>query len=297
MSTTLVIMAAWMGSRYWGLKQIDWFWPNWETILEYSIYDSIRSWFDHVVLVIRESFHEEFKKVLGNRFDNKIKVSYVYQEINPKVIWFEHLPERTKPWWTGHAVLATKEVINWPFCVINADDYYGVDGFRQMFDYLSNNCKSSNCAMVWYILKNTLSENGTVNRWVCKIDSDNNLKNIEERLKVSQNSKSTASKPDGEETSIDSVVSMNFRWFHNSIFEVFESEFIKFLKEKGDQEGSEFYITVPPNTFVHTQGKECKVMVSEDKRYWVTYAKDKDFVQKAITKLIDDWIYPSNLRD
>ncbi len=288
-------MAAWMWSRYWGLKQIDWFWPHWETILEYSIYDAIRSWFDHVVLVIRESFHEEFQKVLGNRFDDKIKVSYVYQEINPDIPWFESLPDRVKPWGTGHAVLATKSVIDWPFCVINADDYYGVDWFRQMFDYLSNSCKPHTCAMVWYVLKNTLSENGTVNRWICKIDNENNLTNIEERIKVSQNSKTTASKPDGEETSIDSIVSMNFWGFHNSIFDIFEKEFLKFLEEKWTQEWSEFYITVPPNTFVHTEGKECKVMVSKDKRYWVTYADDKEFVQKSIIELVDSKVYPDKL--
>ena len=297
MSTTLVIMAAWMGSRYGGLKQIDWFWPNWETILEYSIFDAIRAWFDHVVLVIRESFHDEFKEVLWNRFDDKIKVSYVYQEISPKILGFEHLPERTKPWGTWHAVLATKSVIDWPFCVINADDYYGVDGYRQMFDYLSNSCKEQTCAMVGYVLENTLSDNGTVNRWVCKLDDESNLTNIEERIKISQNSDTTASKPDGEETSLQSIVSMNFRWFHNSIFEVFEKEFHTFLEEKWDQDGSEFYITVPPNTFVHTEGKSCKVMVSEDKRYGVTYADDKDFVQKSIINLVDSWVYPNKLRE
>ena len=297
MQTTLVIMAAGMWSRYWWLKQIDGFGPNWETILEYSIFDAIRAWFDHVVLVIRESFHQQFKDVLGSRFDNKIKVSYVYQEINPKVAGFESLPERNKPRWTWHAVLSAKELVDWPFCVINADDYYGVDWFKQMFDFLSTRCKENTCSMVWYILQNTLSKNWTVNRGICKVDKEWNLENITERLKVSQSSDTTASKPDGEETSIKSVVSMNFRWFHQSIFDVFETKFREFLKEKWSDEWAEFYITVPPNSFVHSKEKICEVLVSEDKRYGVTYAEDKPVTQEAILDLVDRWLYPSPLRN
>ena len=297
MWNTLVIMAAGMWSRYWWLKQIDGFGPNNETLLEYSVYDAIRTWFDHVVLVIRKSFYDQFQEVLWDKFAHKIQVSYVFQEVNPSIIWFEHLPERKKPRWTWHAVLCAREVVDWPFCVINADDYYWVDGFRHMSKFLSNNCKEDTCAMVWYILKNTLSENGTVNRWICNIDSNNNLTSITERLKISQKSPTTASKHDGEETSIESIVSMNFWWFHHSIFDIFQQEFEKFLKNKWDIEWSEFYITTPPNTFVQDKNKKCRVLVSEDRRHWVTYSEDKTHTQEAIASLIKKWVYPNSLRN
>ncbi len=297
MNTTLVIMAAWMGSRYGGLKQIDWFGPNGETILEYSIYDAIRAWFTDVVIIIRRSFEEQFKQVLGSRFDDKIRIQYAFQEINPVVEGFDSLPVREKPRGTGHAVLSAKDHIKGNFCVINADDYYGVDWYRQMHDWLLNNCKENTCSMVWYILENTLSENGTVNRGVCKVDSESNLTDIEERLKVWKISETMAAKPDGEETWLESIVSMNFWGFHATIFAVFEVEFHKFLKEQWTIEKSEFFITVPPNQFVKSVDKECKVMISNDKRYWVTYADDKTTTQKAIKALVDEGIYPENLRE
>ena len=297
MNTTLVIMAAWMGSRYGGLKQIDSFGPNGETILEYSIYDAIRAWFTDVVIIIRRSFEEQFKEVLGSRFDDKIRVQYAFQEINPVVEGFDSLPVREKPRGTGHAVLSAKDHIKGNFCVINADDYYGVDWYRQMHDWLLNKCKENTCSMVWYILENTLSENGTVNRGVCKVDSENNLTDIEERLKVWKISETMAAKPDGEETWLESIVSMNFWGFHATIFAVFEAEFHKFLSEQAHKEWSEFFITVPPNKFVHTPEKTCEVMVSKDKRYGVTYADDKITTQKAIKALVDDGVYPENLRE
>lgn len=146
-----------MWSRYGWLKQIDWFGPNWETILEYSVYDAIRVWFDHIVLVIRESFHQQFQEVLWSKFSDKIKVDYVFQEINPEIKWFEDLPQRGKPRGTGHAVLAAQSVISQPFCVINADDYYGVDWYRQMLDWLSNKCKKKHLLYgVIYAKKHTV---------------------------------------------------------------------------------------------------------------------------------------------
>jgi len=295
MWASLLIMAAGMGSRYGGLKQIDWFGPHWETILEYSIYDAIRVWFDHVVLVIRESFHKQFQDVLWSKFSDKIKVDYVFQEINPKVAWFDDLPHREKPRGTGHAVLAARDVIDQPFCVINADDYYWVDWYRQMLDWLSNNCKKNTCSMIWYILKNTLSSNGTVNRWICEVDENGRLQNVAERLKIERNSPTTVINPNGVTLPDDSIVSMNFWWFHQDFFGFLETQFHTFLKEKWQLENYEFYIPAVANNFAHREWNHCDVMVSQDKWYGVTYAQDKPITQTAITSLVTQWVYPNNL--
>lgn len=297
MWASLLIMAAGMWSRYGWLKQIDWFGPNGETILEYSIYDAIRVGFDHVVLVIRESFHEQFKEVLWSKFQDKIKVDYVFQEINPQVEWFDDLPHREKPRGTGHAVLAARDAIDQPFCVINADDYYWVDGYRQMLDWLSNNCKENTCSMIWYVLKNTLSENWTVNRWICEVNSDGKLLNVAERLKIERNSPTTVINPNGHTLPDDSIVSMNFWWFHQNFFWFLESEFHTFLKDKWGLENYEFYIPAAANSFAKKEGNWCDVMVSQDRRYGVTYADDKKTTQDAILGLVESGVYPNNLWD
>ncbi len=284
-----------MWSRYWGLKQIDSFWPNWETILEYSIYDAIRAWFDHVVLIIRESFYDQFKEVLGGRFEKSIKVSYVFQEVNPKITWFENIQNRTKPWWTWHAVLSAREVVNWNFCVINADDYYWVDWFRQMHDWLSNNCKENTCSLVWYILKNTLSENGTVNRGICEVDENWKLLHVAERLKLKRSTPSTVVNPNWVTLVDDSIASMNFWWFHSSFFDNLEKEFYSFLENHWMDDWYEFYIPSAANSFSKKIWNYCDVMISQDKRYWVTYSEDKPITQKAILKLVENWIYPNKL--
>lgn len=290
---TLLIMAAWMWSRYGWLKQIDAFWPHGETILEYSIFDAIRAWFSHVVLVIRESFHEDFLAVFADTFQDKIQVTYIYQEINPVVPWFD-LPIRKKPRWTGHAVLAAKDVIDGPFCVINADDWYGLDAFRKMSDYLGN-IDTHMCGMVGYILENTLSPHGTVNRWVCKVNEQSHLLAIQEHLKIWYVA-DIVQDINGTPLSPQAIVSMNFRWFDASIVAIFEQEFHAFLNQHKDEEWAEFFITTPPNTFVKEAWKVCDVLVSNDSRYGVTYAEDKPFVQKAITELVESWVYPNYLR-
>lgn len=295
MKTTLVIMAAWMGSRYGGLKQIDGFGPHDETILEYSVYDAIRAWFTDVVLIIRESFYEQFKEVLGNRFDDKIRVQYVFQEINPSIEWFEDIQHREKPRGTGHAVLAARDVVDSNFCVINADDYYGVDAYRQMFDWLSNKCKEDSCSMVGYILKNTLSDHGTVNRWICEVDDTWQLVNVQEWLKLWRDSATTVINPNGDSLPDTSIVSMNFWWFHQSFFNYLEDEFHKFLTVHGQDEWYEFYIPSAANNFSQNKANSCDVMISEDSWYGVTYAKDKETTQQAITKLVNEWIYPDHL--
>ena len=294
---TLVIMAAGMWSRYgwWWRKQIDDFWPSGETILEYSIYDAIQAWFDHVVLVIREEFQEKFHEILGSRFADQIRVSYAYQEINPQIDGLD-LITREKPRGTGHAVLAAKELVTTNFCVINADDYYGPDAYRQMATYLSKNCKTTTCAMVWYILENTLSAHGTVNRWVCHIADDGTLIDIHERLKLQKNSPTTASIPEGTVFSLDSVVSMNFAWFHLSFFEFLETQFRAFLADHAQELTAEFFLPAQVNTFLHQAWHQCDVMISQDRRYGVTNPEDKPVVQEAMRWLVASWVYPTPLR-
>ncbi len=293
---TLIIMAAWMWSRYGWLKQIDAFGPNGETILEYSIYDAIQSWFDHVVLVIRESFHEQFQEVLWSRFDDQIKVTYVFQVINPTIEWFD-LVQREKPRGTGHAVLAAKDVFTSNFCVINADDYYWKDAFGQMSTYLSKKCKKETCSMVWYVLKNTLSPHGTVNRWICDIAENGTLTDVHERLKIEQNSPTTVINPNGHKLPLDSIVSVNFFWFHHSFFWFLEQEFHAFLAEHGQEEKYEFYLPHALNSFIHKEDQQCDMMVTQDKRHGVTYADDKPVVKEAIQWLVSSWVYPSPLRE
>jgi len=293
MSATLLIMAAWMWSRYWWLKQIDAFGPNWETILEYSIYDAIQAWFTKVVIVIRESFYEDFLRVLWDKFAKHIEVSYVFQYLNPVVEWFD-LPVREKPRWTGHAVLSAESQVDEPFCVINADDWYWRDAFVKMYRYLTESLQANTCCMVWYIIENTLSAHGTVNRWVCTVDAAWSLSSITEHLKIWYRD-SVLSDETGYELSQDTVVSMNFWWFHPSIFSVFASEFRLFLEKYKDIPKSEFFITTPPNTFVHAPWKKCDVLISNDARHWVTYSEDKPYVQKAIMDMVSAWKYPTGL--
>lgn len=293
---TLLIMAAWMWSRYGWLKQIDWFGPHGETILEYSVYDAIKAWFDHVVLVIRESFYEQFKEVLGSRFDDKIKVTYVFQEINPTVEWF-NLIHREKPRGTGHAVLAAKEVIDGNFCVINADDYYGVDAYTQMGEYLTDRCTPNTCSMVGYILKNTLSGNWSVNRWICHLREDWTLDDVHERIKLEQDSPTTVVNPNWDNLPIESITSLNFRWFNASFFDHLEKEFHVFLKEHGQEETYEFFLPSAINSYIHLPWNSCEVMVSHDKRHGVSYANDKPVVQNAIQVLVSEWTYPSPIRE
>ncbi|MFT6760732.1 MAG: choline kinase, partial [Psychroserpens sp.] len=184
MKPTLLILAAGMGSRYGGLKQIDPLGPNGETIIEYSIYDAIQAGFGKVVFVIRESFADAFKEQFTGKFDNKIEVAYAYQDVNTPVEGIDNIPEREKPWGTMHAVLVAHDVINEPFAVINADDFYGADGFHQIADFLKNKCSEDTYTMVGYVLKNTLSDHGQVSRGVCVADADNNLAKVDERTKI-----------------------------------------------------------------------------------------------------------------
>ena len=293
---TLVILAAGMGSRYGGLKQIDPITSEGEFIIDFSVYDAIQSGFDRVVFVIKEENLDIFRDTIGKRFENKIKVEYAFQRLCD-------IPEgctvpegRQKPWGTAQALLATKNIVNDPFAVINADDFYGRDAYRLLAKHLSDakNGEGKKYAMVGYILKNTLTENGTVSRGICEVDDNGMLKSVVERTAISR---------DGDKAvcgdvviALDSIASMNCWGFTPDIFPELEKGFAKFLGEKHENElKCEYYL--PFAVCELLERGECSVNVypSGDAWYGVTYKEDKESVTASIAKLKENGVYPKSV--
>jgi NDP-sugar pyrophosphorylase family protein len=297
MKPTLLILAAGMGSRYGGLKQIDPLGPNGETIIEYSIYDAIKAGFGKVVFVIRESFADAFKEQVSGKFDNQIEIAYAYQDVNTPVEGITDLPHREKPWGTMHAVLVAHEVINEPFAVINADDFYGADGFHQIAAFLKNECSPSTYCMVGYVLRNTLSPNGHVSRGVCIADAENCLATVTERTKIHwEDDKAIYHEGDTtHEVNPDSVVSMNFWGFHPNVFEVSRHMFIDFVRENRDNPKAEFFIPLVADSLIASKKARFNVLTSNDLWYGVTYQEDRPTVVDAFKKLVAEGKYPSPL--
>ena len=297
MKPTLLILAAGMGSRYGGLKQIDGIGPNNEPIIEYSIYDAIKAGFGKIVFVIREEFDAAFREIF-DAFNNRIEIEYVYQPVNFKVEGLS-LVERTKPWGTSHAVLIAKDVIKEPFAVINADDYYGANSFKIMADFLANECSSSNMSMLGYILENTLSENGTVNRGVCEVDSKNNLIVVNEREKLVRQGEKVEYNVGSEEPSgeVDpkSYVSMNYWGFHPSIFKEIEEGLYNFMIENSNSPTAEYYIPTIVSEKIKAGEVSFAVIPTNDNWFGVTYKEDKQMAIDALNKHIENGVYPKNL--
>lgn len=295
---TLLILAAGMGSRYGGLKQVEPIGPNGETILEYSIFDAIRAGFGKVVFVIRKSFAEEFKARFAGKLDGKIEVKYVYQELD-KLPQGYSLPEgREKPWGTGHAILMAKDVIKEPFAAINADDFYGRESFRVAADFLTRHVAADNYGMVGYQVKNTLSEFGTVSRGICKTNADNNLVEITERHGIArENGQIYFMDEAGTKVAVgdNTPVSMNFWGFHPSLFKHLESQFKIFLDEKMKEPKSEFYIPSVVFELIRTGEAQAKVLDADSQWFGVTYPEDKPFVVEQIKRLTDQGDYPKGL--
>lgn len=298
MKPTLLILAAGMGSRFGGLKQIEPVGPNGETILEYSVYDAIRAGFGKVVFVIREGFAESFKDKFESKLSGKIKIEYVYQETNILPLGFQ-LPEgRDKPWGTGHAVLMAKETINEPFAVINADDFYGANAYQILAQYLTSQISEDNYAMVGYQLDKTLSDFGSVSRGVCITDDKNKLAQITETHKIRpENGKilCESAESDLAELKGNEIVSMNFWGFHPSIFRNIESQFIDFLKQNINLPKSEFYIPFVVFEMIKQGLVSVEVLSADSPWFGVTYKEDKPFVMAQIKQLTEEGIYPDNL--
>ena len=299
MKPTLFVLAAGMGSRYGGLKQLDGLGPNGETIMDYSIYDAIKAGFGKVVFVIRKSFEADFRAVVVNKFKNLIDVEVVFQDITDVPEGCTYNPEREKPWGTNHAVLMGREVIKEPFAVINADDFYGQESFAILADFLRSVVgKTNEYCMIGYRIGNTLSESGSVSRGVCVVDENNLLKNVVERTHIEEKGGTIIFiDENGEEVSIaaETPVSMNMWGFTPDYFDYSLEYFKQFLAENGDKLKSEFYIPLAVNNLIVEGRATCAVLDTPSKWFGVTYAEDRPQVVLKINELIRKGVYPKQL--
>jgi len=296
MKPTLLILAAGMGSRYGGLKQIDGIGPNEEPIIEYSIYDAIQSGFGKIVFVIRQEFDEAFRSRFS-KFEEMIEIAYAYQPVHVELEGVD-LIERQKPWGTSHAVLVAKDFINEPFAVINADDYYGNNSFKIMADFLQNDCSPSVMSMLGYVLDNTLSEHGTVNRGVCEVTEDGNLVEVIERTKIADVNGTVqynVGEDDGAELNPKASVSMNYWGFHPSIFAEIEQGLHAFMKEHAQDPKAEYYIPNIVTDKINDGTMVVKVIPTTDTWFGVTYKEDKPMAVAAIAEQIEKGVYPTPL--
>ena len=294
---TLLILAAGLGNRYGGIKQMDKIGPSGESIIDYSIFDAIRAGFDKVVFVLNDRILEDFKAIYEPRLKNRIKTEYILQEISDVPNGTNYNPERKKPWGTGHAVLAARNHISEPFAVINADDFYGREAFSLISGYLSllDNSEKS-CAMIGYQMENTLSDHGSVSRGICQI-SNGYLTDVVERTKISRKNGKIVYRAHNSDIALEdqSVVSMNFWGFSPVFFKQAEAEFRSFLNENAEKTEAEFYIPYVINKLVKTGEAPCKVLTSNNKWFGVTYKEDKPVTIEKINQLIHRGFYPENL--
>ncbi|MDR2027087.1 MAG: nucleotidyltransferase [Prevotellaceae bacterium] len=299
MKPTLFVLAAGLGSRYGGLKQMDGVGPSGETIMEYSVYDAIQAGFGKVVFVIRHSFDDAFREFADARFSKKIPVGIVYQEITYLPDGYRPHPEREKPWGTNHAVLMAKDAVKEPFCVINADDFYGRTSFEVMSGFLQNVAgKTNQYSMVGFRIQNTLSESGAVARGVSQTDENGYLTNVVERTHVERLDGAIKYRDaDGEWHLIEdnTPVSMNIWGFTPDYFQHSETYFKKFLDEHGQELKSEFFIPLVVNSLVQEKISTVKVLDTDAQWFGVTYKEDKPSVIEKINNLVKNNIYPDNL--
>lgn len=294
---TLLILAAGMGSRYGGIKQIDPFGPNGETIIDYSLYDAIKAGYGKVVFIIRKEIEVEFKEIFTQKLEGKIEIDFVCQEKESFIPAGMDISGRAKPWGTGHAVLCAKDAIHEPFAVINADDFYGYHAFKVMADFLAADQDAKLHSLVGYRIENTLSENGSVSRGVCTADAEDFLTSINERTNIDRkDSKIVYTEGDKDvELPEGTLVSMNFFGFQEEIFNQIEPLFVDFLKEKGTEPKAEFFIPLFANQLLASGEAKFKVLNSADVWFGVTYKEDKPTVQAAISALIAKGAYPDKL--
>lgn len=287
-----------MGSRYGSLKQMDGFGPNGETIIEYSIYDAIRAGFEKVVFVVRKSFRDEIERHFRQKLGDRIELIFVEQELDKIPDGFELNPEREKPWGTAHAVLMGADVIDGPFAVINADDYYGPSSYKELIGFFATSKDPNAFSVVSYYLKNTLSDHGTVNRGVCFQDEHSYLTKIVETLKISRNENGEIKYPtEAGEGSLteDTLVSMNMFGFTQKFFDYASEKFKTFLTEHGHELKSEYFIPFVLDNMIKESEAKVKVLTCDDKWFGVTYKEDKPIVVGKIQKLIESGVYPSQL--
>ena len=292
---TLLILAAGMGSRYGGLKQIDPVGPGGETIIDYSIYDALRAGFGKIVFVIRKDIEQSFRETVGARFEKRVAVEYVFQELDKLPAGFSVPAGRTRPWGTTHAILMAADTIHEPFAVINADDFYGAQSYRVLAQHLQS---AADYAMVGFVLRNTLSEFGAVARGVCRVSGDNFLEDVVELTKIERDgAHAKNSDAAGSVTRLtgDELVSMNMWGFIPRVFEQLQERFQIFLEHSRSDMKSESYIPNTVNELIASGQAQVKVLHTQDSWFGVTYREDRSRVVESIGSLIHDGYYPKRL--
>ena len=309
MKPTLVVLAAGMGSRYGGLKQVDPVGPSGEAILDYSVFDAIRGGFGKVVFIIRHDFEAEFKEKVGKKYEGLVPVDYCYQDLNDLPPPYKFPEGRTKPWGTAHAVRAARDVVKEPFAVINADDFYGRDAMAKLGKFLSDQAEESRTAtgdaggklrlaMVGYKLSLTLSENGSVARGICDVAPDGTLKGVTEMTKLVKAGDVAENREDEAnpvKVPLDARVSMNCWGFTPQLFAELETRFVKFLAARGTEMKSEWYIPFVVDELIKEGKAECAVLPTDSCWFGVTYREDKPYVMEEIRKLVEAGEYPATL--
>ncbi|MDX9928236.1 MAG: nucleotidyltransferase [Bacteroidales bacterium] len=298
MKPTLMVLAAGMGSRYGGLKQLDQVGPSGETIIDYSIYDAIRAGFGKIVFVIRRDIEQPFREAFIDRLGKHIEIDYVFQELDNLPAGYKVPEGRQKPWGTSHAILVTRDKIREPFGVINADDYYGVESFKILREFLVNDRDDSCYSIIGYPLGNTLSDHGHVNRGVCRVGKSGLLEGVVETRKISKTEKGIfAPGPDGKDLTFTGkeIVSMNLWGFKPTIYELLETEFTQFLRNRIDDPTAELDIPTSVDKYVKSGEITIKVLPTGGKWFGVTYREDKPFVVDSINRMVGAGIYPSKL--
>ncbi len=297
LAPTLVVLAAGMGSRYGGLKQVDGMGPGGEAILEYSIHDALAAGFGDVVLIIRKDIEEAFRDAIGRRLEARANVRYAYQEFDSGIHWTNDLPTRSKPWGTAHAIYAAAPQIHGPFAVVNADDFYGASGYRAVVDFLRADHPANMHCLPGYPLLRTLSEHGTVSRGVCEVDENAMLTNIAERIAVGWKGDRLVDTGTGVDIDIptDSYVSMNFWGFQPSILAEFEDRFRTFFEANRDNPKAELYLPALVGQLVTEGCVAVKVLQIDSPWFGVTYPEDKPAVQSALLELTNQGEYTNPL--
>lgn len=286
-NATLVVLAAGMGSRFGGLKQIEPMGPGGEALLDFSVYDAKKAGFNKVVFIIKKAIEKDFKETVGKRIEKFIDVEYAFQETDKLPEGFACPSDREKPWGTGHAIYCCKDIVKTPFAVINADDYYGFEAYSQIYKQLKK--QTGNYCMVGFRLANTLTENGSVSRGVCDIENGKLVK-VTERTKI-VDCKYTEDDKTWIPLSPDTVVSMNMWGFTPDVFDYAEEYLVDFLKEKINVPKSEFYLPTIVSTLMEKGIKDVDVLIAEEKWYGVTYKEDKEDVKNALLKKISEGKY------
>lgn len=298
MKPTLLILAAGMASRYGSMKQIDGFGPNGETIIDYSIYDAIKAGFGKVSFIIREEFADAFKAIYEPKLNGRVETDYVFQNLDLKPFGIEKTIERAKPWGTAHAVLAARNQVKEPFCVINADDFYGYDAFEKMAKFLTTEVADDTYSLIGYQIDRTLSDYGSVSRGVCEVDDNGNMVEINERTEVyfTEGGKVAYKDATGEHPlPNDTRVSMNFWGFTPAVFKQSEPMFVDFVEKNEGNPKSEFFIPLVADQLIKSGTASFKVVPTAAKWFGVTYKEDKPIVQESISNLVNSGVYPANL--